>query len=227
MFCFNKSLLTNIAALIIAIIGIYVADEHIKSVGFYALSGAITNWIAIYMLFEKIPFLYGSGIIPNKFESFKKSIRQMIMEQFFSKQNMSKFSSGNSSNNVIKNVIESKLDYNKIFDGFIDAIMSSSYGSMIDMFLGGRQGLESLREKFVIKLDSMVSQLLNNLGSESDNTTSLITSEIEKIIDSRLNELTPSLVKDIIQQMIRDHLGWLVVWGGIFGGILGLIASCF
>ena len=227
MFCFNKSLLTNIAALIIAIIGIYVADEHIKSVGFYALSGAITNWIAIYMLFEKIPFLYGSGIIPNKFESFKKSIRQMIMEQFFSKQNMSKFLSGNSSNNVIKNVIESKLDYNKIFDGFIDAIMSSSYGSMIDMFLGGRQGLESLREKFVIKLDSMVSQLLNNLGSESDNTTSLITSEIEKIIDSRLNELTPSLVKDIIQQMIRDHLGWLVVWGGIFGGILGLIASCF
>jgi uncharacterized membrane protein YheB (UPF0754 family) len=227
MFYFNKSLWTNIIALAIAVIGVYLANEHIRSIGFYALSGAITNWIAIYMLFEKIPFLYGSGIIPNKFESFKKSIRSMIMEQFFSKQNMAKFLGGNSSDNIIKNVIENKLDYNKIFDGFIDAIMSSSYGSMIDMFLGGRVGLESLREKFILKMEIMISDLLNNLGSDSDDTTNLITSEIEKIIDTRLSELTPDLVKEIIQQMIRDHLGWLVIWGGVFGGIIGLLASYF
>ena len=49
--------------------------------------------------------------------------------------------------------------------------------------------------------------------------------KIEKIIDDRLNQLTPKMVKDIIQDMIKKHLGWLVVWGGFFGGLIGLIFS--
>ena len=40
----------------------------------FALSGGITNWIAIHMLFEKIPF-YGSGVIPKRFEEFKTGIK--------------------------------------------------------------------------------------------------------------------------------------------------------
>lgn len=71
MCIFNKSFITNLVAVILAILGWYFAEEHIKNIGFYALSRALTNWIAIYILFEKIPFLYGSGIIHNKFESFK------------------------------------------------------------------------------------------------------------------------------------------------------------
>jgi uncharacterized membrane protein YheB (UPF0754 family) len=94
MFFLNKSFVTNLVALIITVVGISIADQHIKNIGFYALSGALTNWIAIYMLFEKIPFLYGSGIIPNKFESFKLAIKKMIMEQFFSAENLEKFLNG-------------------------------------------------------------------------------------------------------------------------------------
>ena len=43
------------------------------------------------MLFEKVPFLYGSGIIPNKFEEFKKAIHDMMLEQFFNEENLEKF----------------------------------------------------------------------------------------------------------------------------------------
>ena len=98
----NKSLMTNIVALTITVIGIYIADQHIKNIGFYALSGALTNWIAIYMLFEKIPFVYGSGIIPNKFESFKSAIKKMIMEQFFSSDNLEKFLNGDDIKKYVK-----------------------------------------------------------------------------------------------------------------------------
>ncbi|MDE5003024.1 DUF445 domain-containing protein, partial [Francisella tularensis subsp. holarctica] len=77
------SFVTNLLAARLEILGVYFAEVHIKNIGFYALSGALTTWIAIYMLFEKIPFLYGSGSIPNKFESFKRAIKKMIMEQFF------------------------------------------------------------------------------------------------------------------------------------------------
>jgi hypothetical protein len=62
----NKSVITNLVAVAIIILGYIspVLPNLIKSIGFFALSGAITNWLAIYMLFEKVPFLYGSGVIP-------------------------------------------------------------------------------------------------------------------------------------------------------------------
>ena len=52
--------------------------------GLFALSGGLTNWLAIHMLFEKVPLLYGSGVIPNRFEDFKNGIKNLIMNEFFS-----------------------------------------------------------------------------------------------------------------------------------------------
>ncbi|WP_395167113.1 DUF445 domain-containing protein [Francisella salimarina] len=222
---FNKSFVTNIVAVILAVAGWYFAEQHIKNIGFYALSGALTNWIAIYMLFEKIPFLYGSGIIPNKFESFKKAIKKMIMEQFFSQHNLSKFLSNNDIKKYIADNIAAKIDYNKIFDSFVDMLMSSKYGSMIDMFLGGKDALEGLREPFINKLDAKIINLLDEIDIDTNKISQKASEKIEKLIDGRLDELTPLMVKEIIQRIIREHLGWLVVWGGVFGGIIGLVAS--
>ncbi|EDZ90673.1 DUF445 family protein [Francisella tularensis] len=222
---FNKSFVTNLVAAILAIIGWYFAEVHIKNIGFYALSGALTNWIAIYMLFEKIPFLYGSGIIPNKFESFKRAIKKMIMEQFFSPQNLNNLLKSDDIKRYLADNIATKIDYNKIFDSFIDMLMSSKYGSMIDMFLGGRSALEGLREPFTKKLDSKVIELLSSIDINTNNVSQKAAEKIERLIDSRLDELTPQMVKEIIQKIIREHLGWLVVWGGVFGGLIGLAAS--
>ena len=52
--------------------------------GIFAFSGSITNWIAIHMLFEKVPFLYGSGVILDRFEDIKIGIRNLIIEELFS-----------------------------------------------------------------------------------------------------------------------------------------------
>ena len=61
----NKSFVTNLSAFILTIIGIFSPyySEQILTVGLFALSGSITNWLAVHMLFEKVPLLYGSGII--------------------------------------------------------------------------------------------------------------------------------------------------------------------
>ena len=70
----NKSSLTNIMSLLIILAGHFspVYKEQILSIGYFALSGAITNWLAIHMLFEKDPGLYGSGVIPSLFKELKK-----------------------------------------------------------------------------------------------------------------------------------------------------------
>lgn len=222
---FNKSFMTNLIALLLALMGWYFAEPHVKNIGFYALSGALTNWIAIYMLFEKIPFIYGSGIIPNKFESFKRAIKKMIMDQFFSQENLNKFLASEDIKKYISNILVSKIDYNKIFDSFVEMLMSSKYGSMINMFLGGKDGLEGLREPFINKIDAKILELVSKLDINSEAISQKAAEKIERVIDKRLEELTPLMVKEMIQRIIREHLGWLVVWGGVFGGLIGLVAS--
>jgi uncharacterized membrane protein YheB (UPF0754 family) len=230
----DKSFLTNLVAASIVISSFFVPtnlSKYLFDTGFYALSGAITNWLAIYMLFERVPFLYGSGIIELNFEVFKKSIKEMMMEQFFSKQNIQNFLETEEMKIDLSGVIE-KADMNIAFDALKSTIMESKFGGMLGM-IGGESVLESFREQVLDKLraslvsivqsNSFHKEIKKHLG-DTHLQQDLIDS-IETIVTNRLNELTPEMVKNLIKTLINEHLGWLVVWGGVFGGIIGLVAS--
>lgn len=231
----NKSTITNIIAGILVLVGLFIGDQYrqpILNIGLFALSGAITNWLAIYMLFEKIPFLYGSGVIPQRFEDFKRGIHEMIMEQFFTKENFDKFFAGTTSESIDLDPVIDELDMNPSFDAMVGAIEESSFSSMLGMF-GGVKVLEGLRKPFVAKMtisikaiaksEQFQNSLKSKLGNSLDHAD--IHEKVEIVVTKRLDELTPRMVKDIIQQMIRAHLGWLVVWGGVFGGVIGAITA--
>ena len=89
----NKSILTNLISVAVTIYGLVsrIYSTEIFMAGLFALSGGLTNWIAIHMLFEKVPFLYGSGVIPNRFEDFKNGIKNLIMNELFSSIILEKF----------------------------------------------------------------------------------------------------------------------------------------
>ena len=224
----NKSFVTNIVAALV-FIGGYISpnySEYFFSIGIFALSGGLTNWLAIHMLFEKIPFLFGSGVIPNRFEDFKAGIRTLIISEFFTRENIERFIAANGQD-VSKEIID-KVDFDRVFSGLTDAIADSQMGSMLAM-VGGKKALEPLRDPISVKLKEIISDLVNNNDadqSETDFIQSLI-NQVEQVIDKRLDELTPEHVKEILQEMIRKHLGWLVVWGGVFGGAIGFLVSLF
>jgi uncharacterized membrane protein YheB (UPF0754 family) len=222
----NKSLLTNFIALLVCIGGYFspIHSEQILMVGLFALSGGVTNWLAIHMLFEKVPLLYGSGVIPTRFEDFKAGIKTLIVEQFFTREHIEKFFQENSEDAATG--ILNKVDFDRVFGGLTDAIEDSQLGGMLSM-IGGKKALEPLRDPVTIKLKEIITELAEeSAGNDSSNDfTSILIEKVEHIIDTRLNELTPENVKHIIQDMIREHLGWLVVWGGVFGGIIGLLVG--
>ncbi len=233
----NKSLLTNLLALALIIVGLNLPNygQHVVTMGIFALSGALTNWLAIHMLFEKVPLLYGSGVIPNRFEAFKQVIKQTIMDQFFTRENINRFIRQEESKEqdlVNLEPLLQVIDYDKIFDNLVEAIMASSFGSMLSMF-GGPSALEGLKEPFTQRLQDSLraitqSKAFHQALHDSLNTHQLgddIILSIERIVDQRLNELTAQQVKEIVQRIIREHLGWLVVWGGVIGGLLGLVLS--
>jgi uncharacterized membrane protein YheB (UPF0754 family) len=230
----NKSIITNLLALVVTLLGHFTHNSILFTVGIFALSGAITNWLAIHMLFEKVPLLYGSGVIPARFDEFKLAIKQLMMEEFFTEENIDRFLSNSTSSVSALNlspVIE-KIDLTPAFNNLVEVIEQSSFGPMLAM-VGGSEAIQPMKEPFIEKMKVSIQEI-----SQSEQFNTLLREELEQpnmiasmrdkvsdIIDKRLDELTPQLVKEIIQTMIRKHLGWLVVWGGIFGGAIGFIAA--
>ena len=229
----NKIFNTNLIAVVIILIGYLTGWTLLKSIGYFALSGALTNWLAIHMLFEKVPYLYGSGVIPERFEEFKSSIKRLMMEQFFTEQNIGQFihdeeRQGGKLLNLTP--LLDAVDYEKIYQNLVTAIMESSFGSMLQM-MGGAEALAPLQEPLTLKLRDTLAEMVTTEGFKNALQEGLdvhkisddIIVKIETVIDKRLSELTPQMVKEMVQTIIHEHLGWLVVWGGIFGGLMGAL----
>ena len=234
---FDKRLGTNLVAVALIGGGFLFSEpwnETLLNTGLFALSGAITNWLAIYMLFERVPGLYGSGIVPLHFEAFKTSIHELIMHQFFNHENVEQFFADSKSSKLLPDFekVLKKVNLNPAFDSLLEVIEGSSFGPMLSM-VGGVQALEPLREPFTAKLQDAVHKIsetdafkeaireqLEDISVSDD-----ILAKVDVIVSKRLAELTPDMVKEIIERMIQEHLGWLVVWGGVFGGLIGLVTT--
>ena len=236
----KKSLATNLISVLLIAIGYAIPTNHflaelIREIGLFAASGAITNWLAIYMLFEKVPYLYGSGVVPSRFEEFKVGIRNLIMNQFFTKENVENFFKTQGSETAMSldpAPILAAVDYERMFKKLCDAVLASPFGGMLGMF-GGANALAPLRGPFEENVRAEIRalvespKLLETLQASASlpNHAAVIIDKVEAIVFRRLDELTPQMVKKIVQDMIHQHLGWLVVWGGVFGGLIGLATS--
>ena len=231
----NKSNITNIITVITMLFGYLNGNNLIYMVGLFAFSGAITNSLAIHMLFEKVPFLYGSGVIESKFSQFKISIHNLLMNQFFTKEHLTRFFQeeiSSAKKTIDFEKILNKTDFSPAYESLKESVMQSSFGGMLSMF-GGEAALEPLREPFTQKLQKSIisitsSEAFQNVLNEaikSPNFSNDVYEKLSSIVNTRLEELTPKMVKEIIQEMIKEHLGWLVIWGAVFGGVIGYAST--
>ena len=232
----TKSLVSNLIAASLVVAGLISPEPYrvyVLNTGLFALSGGITNWLAVHMLFERVPGFYGSGVIPLRFEEFKLGIRALVMDQFFRQADLESFfhGSGDTSDKVAQQLKQAvaNLDLEQAFESLLDIIMGSSFGGMLGM-LGGRDALSSLKTPFTEKMQEFFEeqfsqsefrdQVESALKSALDDDA--IRSNLESLIDQRLSQMTPQKVKESLQTMIRKHLGWLGVGGWVLGGVIGL-----
>ena len=230
----SKSFITDFISILLVGASFIVPVQYhspLLFTGLFALSGAITNQVAIYMLFERVPFLYGSGVIEKNFETFKGSIHAMIMKQFFNKEQLGDFFAKEEQKIELAPLVEG-ADFSPAFDALSKTVLESKFGGAISMF-GGESALEGLREPFGRKLKSAVSSIVStdtfkaqlDEYIQSSALSEDMLDSVETLITTRLDELTPKMVKELVQELIDEHLGWLVVWGGVFGGLIGLLSS--
>lgn len=234
----DKNLLPNLIAIALIGIGLLIPEpvgRFVFYTGLFALSGAITNWLAVHMLFEKVPGLYGSGVIPLHFEEFKTGIQKLVTRELFNRDSVEKFFQNNQQQKAIDlEPVIKNLDMDDAFDQLVEVVMESSLGSMLGMF-GGEKALDAMREPFKVRLHDFLLKTVRSPSFQKNLNTQLqsitqsddFVDRIGAIVENRLDELTPEMVKEIIQRMIRRHLGWLVVWGAVFGGVIGFISAFF
>ena len=237
----DKSTVTHVAGALCIALGFFLPEPFrrpVLYVGLFAFSGAVTNWLAIHMLFERVPGLYGSGVIPARFEDIKREIHRLVMEQFFSPERVQRFLSpdgdgdGDGPKHFDFDPILDQTDLAPAFDALVSVIEGSSLGGLLGMF-GGKAALEPLRAPFMDKMKQAMKELAQTDSFQAavrsqlsgSTTRDALKAKVEELVQERLDELTPQQVKEIMQNMIRDHLGWLVVWGGVFGGLMGLVSS--
>jgi uncharacterized membrane protein YheB (UPF0754 family) len=226
-----KSILTNLICAALAIAGYFSGIQALLMAGLFGLSGALTNHLAVHMLFERVPLLYGSGVIQLRFEAFKSAVKNLIMNEFFSKEQLENFFQQESARIELAPLIE-QSDVSPAFEALKASVMKSSFGPMLGM-LGGEKALEGLKEPFEKELraalvgmveEDMFRQRLDAYLHEAY-VGEDIHVMLEEMIQARLDSLTPDMVKDMVATLIREHLGWLVVWGGFFGGLIGLVGA--
>ena len=90
----DKNIFPNIVAIGLMILGWLLPGSGgtvVFYTGLFALSGAVTNWLAVHMLFEKVPGLYGSGVIPTHFEEIKTGIHTLVTRELFNRENVERF----------------------------------------------------------------------------------------------------------------------------------------
>ena len=232
----NKNTLPNLIALAIIALSFLFNDPFktvLLSTGLFALSGALTNWLAVHMLFERVPGLYGSGVIVLHFEQFKAGILRMVHEYLFNQERVDKvFEDPDGELSIDLKPLIAGVDLDVAYDQLVETVMESSFGSMLGM-IGGESALDGMREPFKRRMgkyleDAAASPRFQKIVSKQLSTVTSseeFLQRLDKILQARLDELTPEMVRDIMQQMIRKHLGWLVVWGGVFGGVIGLLTG--
>ncbi len=91
----DKGTASNITSACVLTLGLLLdsgaAQAWILSAGLFGFSGGITNWLAVKMLFDRIPGLIGSGVIPARFREIRRKIKDIILEHFFDEEYLRRF----------------------------------------------------------------------------------------------------------------------------------------
>lgn len=257
----DKGTVSNVTSTCVLVLGLLLdsspAQGWILSAGLFAFSGGITNWLAVKMLFDKIPGLIGSGVIPARFREIRRKVKDLILEHFFDEEYLRRFfaehqkdvdwsryvKSSGSDKSPVTSFVEQQWDkltaaeaIQPIIDEQIDKLSDSSVGGFLMIV-----GIDNIRPAVNRFVSAFVASMQEKVLAAAENVTTSqlqieideervvedIRTQVEPLLEKKLEELHADDVKRMMEDVIRNHLGWLIVWGNVFGGALGILANAF
>lgn len=205
-----------------------VAGPWVMATGLFGFAGGITNWLAVKMLFDRVPGLYGSGVIPNRFREIRAKIKQLIMTHFFDEAYLERFFEehghqlgGDGLEQELRELLASE-EADRAIEGELERLKQGPMGMMIR--LAGNDMLKVLVSGFIDGLIDRVAPMAEARLRQKSIDIPALREQVDRLLEVKLEELTPEIVKRMMEQVMREHLGWLIVWGNVFGGLIGLLS---
>ena len=180
-----------------------------------ALTGWLTNYIAIKMLFhprEKIKILFFSiqGIFPKRKEKLAQKLGKVVSEQLFSVEDVKEKVLNNHTIDEIRDMISDKID--DFIDNKLVQVMP-----MLSMFMNDQ--LKSQVKKILIsEFSEAVPDILDKMAEKMDSAV-----DIEKIVYEKVNNFSSDKLEEMLYSIMKKEFRFVEILGGILGFIIGII----
>jgi len=180
-----------------------------------ALTGWVTNYIAIKMLFHprekvKILFFEIQGIFPKRQKKLAEKLGKIVSEELFSVDDVKKVLKDEKTTKEIVNIIDEKLD------DFLDNKLTATM-PMLAMFMNDelKQTIKgTLEEEFKQMLPEMIGRLAENLDHSVD---------VEKTVYEKVVNFSTDKLEEILYSIMKKEFKFIEILGGVLGFMIGLI----
>jgi len=222
----------------------------VLSAGMFALSGGLTNSIAVKMLFDRIPGLYGSGVIQMRFEEIRAEIKKLVLDQFFNEDQLREyfrrqargldlvgFLHSPDGRGPLTTFIEKQWDrltdatvIEPIIARQLDKFLSGSFGGLLALV--GTDAVQGMISKFVssfisdmkvrvIEKAERIQRDSSSLGIELDEDR--VIAKIEEQVALLLDQRLEQLTPRQVKGIVEDVIRRHLGWLVVWGVVFGAL----
>lgn len=180
-----------------------------------ALTGWITNYIAIKMLFhprekKKILFFEVQGIFPKRQKSLAEKLGKIVASELFSFEDVKKALKDPKNLEGVSQIIDEKLD-----DFLENRIMESM--PMLYVFMSDEMRVK-IKETLQAELQLMLPDLIERFAGRIEEQI-----DVEKTVYEKVVNFSSDKLEGILYSIMSKEFKFIEILGGVLGFIIGLI----
>jgi uncharacterized membrane protein YheB (UPF0754 family) len=180
-----------------------------------ALTGWITNYLAIKMLFhprekKRIFFVEIQGIFPKRQHILAARLGQIVAKELFSFQDIKRHFTSTGTAGEINHVLDEKLE------DFLENKLKESM-PMLGMFMNAdikNKIKATLHDEFKDILPDILTRYSEKLERDID---------IESIVSSKVAAFSSDKLEQILFSIMKKEFRFIELLGGVLGFVIGLI----
>lgn len=180
-----------------------------------ALTGWITNYIAVKMLFHprkkvKILFFQVQGIFPKRQKSLAEKLGKIVADELFSVDEVRKALKNPEGYQEVDQVIDEKIE-DFLENKLVEAM------PMLYVFMNDELKVTiktTLKEEVQAMLPEMIDRFANKIEREVD---------IEKTVYEKVVNFSSDKLEAILYSIMSKEFRFIEILGGVLGFIIGLI----